>query len=118
MDPMITKNEVLTFVRDIIEEVKDFDGAIEYETTLEALALDSLDYVQTQIEAKKRFGVDLSAELFITGQISTVGQLCDYIVEAQSSVGLRPLSADEASPIDVTNQTFADTAANSQSSVS
>jgi acyl carrier protein len=90
MDPMITKNEVLTFVRDIIEEVKDFDGVIEYETTLEALALDSLDYVQTQIEAKKRFGVDLTAELFITGQISTVGQLCDYIVEAQSGAALRP----------------------------
>ncbi len=84
---MTTKEQVLTFVQEIIEEVKDFDGVIDFDTTLEALALDSLDYVQTQIEAKKRYGVDLTAELFITGQISTVGQLCDYIVEAQSGAG-------------------------------
>ena len=114
---MITKNEVLTFVRDIIEEVKDFDGVIEYETTLEALALDSLDYVQTQIEAKKRFGVDLTAELFITGQISTVGQLCDYIVEAQSGAALRPLLTEEAR-LNAATPMFSETAANSQSSAS
>jgi acyl carrier protein len=117
MDPMITKNEVLTFVRDIIEEVKDFDGVIEYETTLEALALDSLDYVQTQIEAKTRFGVDLTAELFITGQISTVGQLCDYIVEAQSGAALRPLLT-EVAPLNAATPMFSETAANSQSSAS
>lgn len=115
---MITKNEVLTFVRDIIEEVKDFDGAIEYDTKLEALALDSLDYVQTQIEAKKRFGVDLTAELFISGQISTVGQLCDYIVEAHSSSGPRQPPSGEVSPIIAANQTFSETAEKSQPSAS
>jgi len=84
---MSTKEQVLAFVQEIIEEVKDFDGQIDFDTTLEALALDSLDYVQTQIEAKKRYGVDLTAELFISGQISTVGQLCEFIVQAQSVIG-------------------------------
>jgi acyl carrier protein len=82
---MITQEDVLVFVQGIIEEVKDFEGVIDFDTTLEALALDSLDYVQTQIEAKKRYGVDLNAELFISGQITTVGQLCAYIAEASQA---------------------------------
>lgn len=80
---MVTKQQVLEFVRELIAEVKDYDGVVEFDTTLEALALDSLDYVQAQIEAKKRYGVNLTSELFMSGQIKTVGEMCAYIVESQ-----------------------------------
>ena len=82
---MTTRPQVLEFVRNIIEEVKDFDGEVTYDTTLEELSLDSLDYVQTQIEAKKQFGVDLQSELFASGQIVNVGQLCSYIAEQSAA---------------------------------
>ena len=78
---MTTRSQVLEFIRNIIEEVKDFDGEVTYDTTFEELSLDSLDYVQTQIEAKKQFGVDLQPELFASGQIVNVGQLCSWIAE-------------------------------------
>lgn len=82
---MTTRSQVLEFIRDIIDEVKDFEGEVTYETTFEELSLDSLDYVQTQIEAKKKFNVELNAELFSSGQITNVGQLCSYIEEKSSS---------------------------------
>ncbi|MDR2154572.1 MAG: phosphopantetheine-binding protein [Burkholderiaceae bacterium] len=82
---MTTRSQVLDFIREIIEEVKDFDAEITDATTFDELELDSLDYVQTQIEAKKRFGVDLSPELFSSGKIINVGQLCTYIAEQASS---------------------------------
>lgn len=78
---MTTRSQVLEFVRNIVEEVKDFEGEITYDTTFEELALDSLDYVQTQIEAKKQFGVELRPELFASGQITNVGELCTYIAD-------------------------------------
>jgi acyl carrier protein len=90
---MTTRTQVLEFIREIIEEVKDFDGEVTYETTFEELALDSLDYVQTQIEAKKQFGVSLNTELFASGKITNVGQLCTYVVEQSAE------HVDEASAV-------------------
>ena len=79
---MTTENDVLEFVRALIDELKDFDGEVTYNTTLEALDLDSLDYVQAQIEVKKQFHVELSNALFTTGGFSTVGDICRYVVNA------------------------------------
>jgi acyl carrier protein len=87
---MATRSQVLEFIREIIEEVKDFDGEVTDETTFAELDLDSLDYVQTQIEAKKQFGVDLQPELFSSGRIVSVGQLCTYIAEQAPSLVEEP----------------------------
>ena len=87
---MTTRAQVLEFIQEIIEEVKDFDGEVTYDTTFEELDLDSLDYVQTQIEAKKQFDVELNPELFASGKIVNVGQLCTYIAEHTPDYAAEP----------------------------
>lgn len=82
---MTKESQVLDFIKNIIEEVKDFEGEITYATTLEELELDSLDYVQTQIETKKTFGVTLDNQLFISGEIKTLGELCTYIAKTAAA---------------------------------
>jgi acyl carrier protein len=76
---MTTANEVLDFVKNLVDELKDYEDEITFDTTLAQLDLDSLDYVQTQIEVKKLFGVSLNTDLFISGKITTVGHLCQYV---------------------------------------
>lgn len=90
---MIIESDVLKFVRELIEELKDFEPEVTYETTLEALELDSLDYVQTQIEIKKLFQVELNSSLFSSGEISTIGDLCRYVVHTAAAGGGQSVAA-------------------------
>ncbi|MDP3671080.1 MAG: acyl carrier protein [Telluria sp.] len=90
---MTTESDVLKFVRKLVDELKDFEQEVTYETTLEALDLDSLDYVQTQIEIKKLFQVELNNSLFSSGEISTVGDLCRHVVNAAATGGGQLLAA-------------------------
>ena len=68
------------FLTSAILELKDIEEAeLTPAITLEQLALDSLDYVEIQVGIKKHFGVDIQTDLFTSGQVSTLGQLADYI---------------------------------------
>lgn len=73
------------FLVSAIVELKDIDESdLKPSLTLEALELDSLDYVELQVGIKKHFGVEVVGELFASGQIKTLGELVDYIEEKQS----------------------------------
>jgi len=74
------------FLCDMILELKDIEESdLNPETTLEKLDLDSLDYVELQVGIKKKFGVSMEPELFLSGKIKTFGDVCSYVDNARSA---------------------------------
>ncbi|MFY7927655.1 MAG: acyl carrier protein [Oligoflexus sp.] len=69
---LFLKNILLTFVE--LDE-----DAITPDTQLEDLAIDSLDYVQIQVEARKRFGIMINFAVLSEGHIRTLGDFTAYL---------------------------------------
>ena len=60
--------------------MKDIDeSALVPSLVLTDIDLDSLDYVEIQVGIKKTFGVSVDPDLFLSGKIKTLGDLCQYI---------------------------------------
>lgn len=67
-------------VSDMIADAKDLECEdIQADAPLALLSLDSLDYVELIILAKREFGVTLTAELFIQHPNITLREVCEYI---------------------------------------
>ena len=64
---------VAEFLQDAIVELKDVDeAALVPALTFEELELDSLDYVEIQLRIKKTFKVEITPELFASGQLKNL----------------------------------------------
>ena len=71
---------VAEFLQDAIVELKDVDeSTLVPALTFEELELDSLDYVEIQLRIKKTFKVEITPELFASGQLRNLGDLTAYI---------------------------------------
>lgn len=71
---------VAEFLQDAIVELKDVDeSTLVPALTFEELELDSLDYVEIQLRIKKKFKVEITPELFASGQLKNLGDLYAYI---------------------------------------
>ncbi|MES2939462.1 MAG: acyl carrier protein [Pseudomonadota bacterium] len=76
------------FLRDAVLELKDIDEALLVPgLALADVELDSLDYVEIQVGIKKNFGVTVDADLFVSGKIKTLGDLCQYIEDHAGEAG-------------------------------
>ena len=75
----IGPNNIFEFIKESLLAIKDFDIEITPETYLNAVELDSLDYVFVQVEVQKIFGVEINYDDFKDGQIPTFGAFADYI---------------------------------------
>ena len=83
---MHNKETIFNFIRDMIVEMKDAEPTdIRMETAIDALGLDSLDFVEIQVGIKRQFGVALSPTLF-ERQIKTLEALCEYVANAESTL--------------------------------
>lgn len=71
---------VAEFLQDAIVELKDVDeSTLVPALTFEELELDSLDYVEIQLRIKKKFKVEITPDLFASGQLKNLGDLYAYI---------------------------------------
>ncbi|MBK4715083.1 MULTISPECIES: acyl carrier protein [Tenebrionibacter/Tenebrionicola group] len=69
-------------VSEMICDAKDLDiDDLNPDAPLTALELDSLDYVELMILARREFGVTLSADLFVQHPTMTLRELCEYFVK-------------------------------------
>ncbi|NLS55115.1 phosphopantetheine-binding protein [Hafnia alvei] len=67
-------------VSEMIADAKDLEREeIQPDAPLALLSLDSLDYVELIILAKREFGVTLTAELFIQHPNITLREVCEFI---------------------------------------
>ena len=87
---LLTSNlEVLAFLRSVLVEIKDIEeDEIRPESTLEEVALDSLDYVEVQLAIKKRYGVVVNQAALADGSILTIADFCSSVSDAVQA--LRP----------------------------
>ncbi|CAB9495205.1 acyl carrier protein [Alteromonas macleodii] len=71
---------IYAVTKDVILDLKDFEeDEMNIDMTFEDLDLDSLDFVEMQVVMKKNFKVTLDPEMFESGAISTLRELCDYV---------------------------------------
>jgi acyl carrier protein len=95
---MTTASDVLSFLKSTIIEIKDLDeDSIQLESTLDEIALDSLDYVEIQLAVKKQYGVEVSQNAFMEGSIKTIGDFCSFVSTAVPAAKLVVASAGAAS---------------------
>lgn len=77
---MIQYDVIYEKVSDMIADAKDLEREdIQADAPLALLSLDSLDYVELIILAKREFGVTLTAELFIQHPNITLREVCEFI---------------------------------------
>ncbi|WP_199637761.1 acyl carrier protein [Serratia sp. PAMC26656] len=64
----------------LLYEARELDRAsLSADIPLRQLGLDSLDYVELMLLAKREFGISLSADVFIDQPDLTLSQLCHYM---------------------------------------
>lgn len=75
-------------VCEMICDAKDLEmDALSADMPLHQLKLDSLDYVELMVLAKREFGVTIEAETFAQQPEMTLGELCQHLVDAQQKPG-------------------------------
>ncbi|QMI06722.1 acyl carrier protein [Citrobacter sp. RHB25-C09] len=69
-------------ISEMICDAKDLaPGSLTPETTLPELELDSLDYVELMVLAKREFNVTLNAEMFVQNPYMTLRELSERIAK-------------------------------------
>jgi len=79
---MANYDEVYSKVCEMLCDAKDLEQEdLTPDMPLYQLKLDSLDYVELMVLAKKEFGVSIEADLFVDNVNITVRELCQYLSE-------------------------------------
>ncbi|KGL57070.1 MULTISPECIES: acyl carrier protein [Pantoea] len=79
---MANFDEVYTKVCEMLCDAKDLEMAsLRPDMPLPLLRLDSLDYVELMVLAKREFGVTIEAEMFASNINMTLSELCQYLSE-------------------------------------
>lgn len=74
------ERNILIFLKNLVDELTDFDvESINDSTTIEELDLVSLDFVTIKVEAKKQLGIDIDLNALAERDLSTFGELVDYL---------------------------------------
>lgn len=91
----VTSNTIMEFLVSAILELKDLEAEdITRDMSLEAIALDSLDYVDIQVNIQKTYKVALHSDLFLSKRITTLGELADYIATEYAAISSAELVAE------------------------
>lgn len=73
-------DEVYSKVCEMLCDAKDLEmDDLNPDMPLYLLKLDSLDYVELMVLAKKEFGVTVESELFVDNINMTLRELCQYL---------------------------------------
>lgn len=79
---MAQYDEVYSKVCEMLCDAKDLEmDDLSPQMPLYQLRLDSLDYVELMVLAKKEFAVAIEADVFINNVNMTLGELCQYLSE-------------------------------------
>lgn len=78
---MIDKSEeIFTFLRNLLLGFLELEeDAIQNETTIASLKMESLDFVELQVEFEKKYRVKVRSAIFSAGKVETIGQFVAYV---------------------------------------
>jgi acyl carrier protein len=75
-----TEQEIFSFVKERLLGFLDIDeNAIVPAAELSALGLESLDFIEIQVELEKAYGVKVPPSVFASGEVKTMGQFAGYV---------------------------------------
>lgn len=76
---------VYSKVCDMICDAKDMEmDQLSAEMPLYQIGLDSLDYVELMVLAKREFKADITAESFVENPNMTLGELCQLLANGKA----------------------------------
>jgi acyl carrier protein len=88
---MPANDEILEFLKDIILNISDIDASeLQSSTPVAEIGLESLDFIEVQVNLRKKYGVELPSTAFAEGQITDLGSIVDYI--QRQLTALQPLT--------------------------
>jgi acyl carrier protein len=94
-------NDVFGFLKKMVLELTDTDeGTITRQASFQDLQLDSLDFVEVQVQVKQTFGALIDPDSFVSGRIATLGQLVDLIASGgelaatSAATSAQPMAAE------------------------
>lgn len=77
---MPANEEIFAFLKDVILNISDIDESeIQPSTSVGDLGLESLDFVEVQVNVRKKYGVEVPSTAFADGEVKDLGSLVDYI---------------------------------------
>jgi acyl carrier protein len=77
---MPANDDILDFLKDVILNISDIDeSALRSSTPVGDIGLESLDFVEVQVNLRKKYGVEVPSRAFADGEISDLGSIVDYI---------------------------------------
>jgi acyl carrier protein len=77
---MSQREGIFEFLKTLLLGVLDVEEShLTRDTPVASLGLESLDFVELQVEFQKKYGVKVQGSLFANGQITTLGQFVDYV---------------------------------------
>jgi acyl carrier protein len=77
---MPANDDILDFLKDVILNISDIDeSALQSSTPVSDIGLESLDFVEVQVNLRKKYGVEVPSRAFADGEISDLGSIVDYI---------------------------------------
>ncbi|WP_300005176.1 acyl carrier protein [uncultured Cedecea sp.] len=83
---MTKYKNILTKVCEMICDAKDLEpDEVTGDTPLMQLKLDSLDYVELMVLAKREYNITLDADWFINNPNITLRELCQHILKVSGN---------------------------------
>ena len=77
---MMSDSEVFEFVREVLLSFLDTDASsITRETRIGDLGMESLDFIDLQVEVEKAYGVKIQPAVFAEGHVRTMADFVGYI---------------------------------------
>ena len=77
---MPANDEILEFLKDVIVNISDIDKSeLQSSTPVGQIGLESLDFVEVQVNLRKKYGVEVPGRVFADGDTSDLGSIVEYI---------------------------------------
>lgn len=87
-------NEIFSFLKTFVLELTDTEEhLITPQANLQDLTLDSLDFVELQVQVKQTYGALIDPDSFVSGRIATLGQLVELIAAGGDAAANNPAGA-------------------------
>jgi acyl carrier protein len=75
-----TELEIFSFVKERILSFLDIEESTIVPTAqIAELGLESLDFIEIQVELEKAYGVKVPPSVFANGEVKTMGQFASYV---------------------------------------
>jgi acyl carrier protein len=87
---MPANEEILEFLKEVVLNISDVDESeLQSSTPVGDIGLESIDFVEVQVNLRKKYGVEVPGRAFANGEITDLASIVDYIQVRLTEVAAR-----------------------------